>query len=80
MGMVNMYGQIYDPCSYPSLETNGHSKHHTRKRLATPMHFLTIGLSSHTAKSDCIRVFFREWCYILQTRQLDENIYSKKVV
>jgi hypothetical protein len=80
MGMEDMNGQMYDACSYPSFEANGHSKYHTAKRLAKRMHFLTTGLSSHTAKSEYIRVFFREWCYILQIRQLDDNLLLKKVV
>jgi hypothetical protein len=79
MGMVVMYGQICDS-SYPSFETNGHSKHHTVKRLTTRKHFLTIYLTSRTTKSEYIRVFFREWCYILQARHLDDKLLLKKVV
>jgi hypothetical protein len=82
MSMVDKYGLICEICSYSSFETNGHCKHHTAKRLATRMNFLTIGPTSHTAmpEYEYIRVFFRKWCYILQTRHLDDKLLLKKVV
>jgi hypothetical protein len=38
MGMVDMYGQTHDPCSYPLFETDGYCRHHTAKMLASPKH------------------------------------------